>query len=170
MLPKGMNDIGSIIFIDTEISLKNVSIRRVFFRSLNQVFLILKGDLRIGNHFRKKNSVCPPAGFTDQPKDTKPDHAWFHLNLSGVISVSDQTAWLSAATLKFVQWNGIYHIIIIGLVQKITRRDLYCNHPFHPLSHSAKLLQANLKLLCQSSKGIFTQVFQSLKSSHLLQT
>ena len=162
--PERADDISSIIFIDTKISLKNLSKWSALFWSRDQISLVLKWKLRIGDHFRKKKRMCPSAGFADQPKNTDSDHTRLHLDLSGIIGMPDQTAGLSAAAAEPVQWNGIYHIIIIGLAQKITRRDLYCNHPFYPLSRSAELLQTNLKLLCQSSKGIFPQMFQSLKS------
>lgn len=122
--------------------------------------MILKRDLRIGNHFRKQNSVGPPAGFADKPKNTEPNHTRLYFDLPGIISMPDQTSGLSAATSKLFQGNCIYHIIIIRLAQKITRRNLYCNHPFHPLSHSTRLLQANLKLLCQFLKGYFFKCFK----------
>lgn len=138
----------------------------MFFRSCNQVFLILNSDLRIWNHFGKKKRMRTSAGFADQPKNTEPNHTRLYFDFPGIISMSDQTAGLSAATSKLFQGNCIYYIIIIRLAQKITRRNLYCNHPFHPLSHSTRLLQANLKLLCQSSKGYFLKYFET--SNHHL--
>ena len=118
----------------------------MLFKSNADLLLVAGAYLRIRDDGRKQQSMCASAFTADDTADMKPQVTVPGFHGSVIVTVNSETSRMPAGTGESVELEGIYHIIINFLRNRIAKIDRYSYH----------------KHVCWVYECFLTRVFASL--------
>lgn len=128
MAEEAADDIPAVTFIDGRIPVQEIFQTRFCFVGRNNFNLFRYGNLRIGNHERRKKRMGMVTAGTDNPADTERELSSRHFQGTGIIAMNRKAAGMTTGAGKSVKLQSCNKIIIKSLSNGIEIFDKYGYH------------------------------------------
>ena len=135
MLLKLADDVFYVVFINQEVVLHNGLHVLPLFCAVQDLLLVMEGNLRIRDKEGGDEGMGDPTLGTEHTLNGKPDLDRVKLNRTFVMSITNETAFLPTGTFHLKELQSIYHTIIYRLRKIIA---FFKNNCYHDIGNSTK--------------------------------
>lgn len=122
------DDIFHVIFINQEVVFHNRFHIFPFFRTVQDLLLVMERNLGVRDQDGRDKGVGYSALRTEYTLDRKPDHGRVKLNRTPVMAITDEASLLPAGTFNLVELQPIHHTVIPFLGKTIAFFKDNCYH------------------------------------------